>query len=297
MSDGLSTTPAEVLTAVDCIHTYVPNIPADNPAIQMVCGYITEVGTTANIKWDASDWARFPHYDEVTIAQLPSNDPAADILDVETGAATDQAAVVWVRQRHDAGEAAVIYVDAANADDLYNSLHAAGETENVYLWLANWNLTMAQASALLGTVQHGLPVLGVQWASPSSNPRTYVPGTNYQLQDAGCDLSVFHPWPVGPALVPVPVPIPVPAPSNWTENAVRELPLLLPGATGKDVFTLQGLLLARGFFLGKTGRNADGVDGDYGPLTEAAVRNLQFQNKVTVDGKTGPETWPLALGV
>lgn len=33
-----------------------------------------------------------------------------------------------------------------------------------------------------------------------------------------------------------------------------------------------------------------GVDGDFGPITEAAVKRLQRMLKVTVDGIAGPET-------
>ena len=40
----------------------------------------------------------------------------------------------------------------------------------------------------------GFRVEMVQWASSSSNPDTILPGTNYTLKSAGCDLSVAIPF-------------------------------------------------------------------------------------------------------
>lgn len=180
-----------VLTAVDTIHKYVANIPADVAVIQQVNGYITG---GSDIEWTADDWRRFPHYTKKRIAQLPANDPSADILDVEPGAATDPTAIDWVKARHGAKQPAHIYVDASNVDALVASLKSAGEMDQTYLWLANWSLDEAEASALLGTDYSGLRVEMVQWASPTSNPNTFLPGTGYTLGQAGCDLSVAIPF-------------------------------------------------------------------------------------------------------
>jgi hypothetical protein len=177
-----------VLTAVDTIHKYVTNIPEDNPAIGQVQGYITG---DADIRWTSEDWKRFPRYRELSIAQLPDNDPAAWVLDVEPNAATDLAAVDWTKKRHAAKRPAFIYVSKDNVAALYRSLAAAKEVDQTYIWLANWNLDQAEAEAMIGTEYEGFKVVGVQWASPTSNPKTYLPGTNYTLADCGCDLSVF----------------------------------------------------------------------------------------------------------
>lgn len=184
-----------VLTAVDTIHKYVNNIPADSPDIQQVNGYVTQVTPGSDIEWDQADWNRFPKYVEKTIAQLPANDPSADILDVEQGAAWSEKAIVdWVRMRHAAQEPAHIYISKDNVPRLDALLTQAHLTDQVYLWLADWNLSEAEARLLLGTEYSGFRVEMVQWASPTSNPNTLLPGTNYTLADSGCDLSVAIPF-------------------------------------------------------------------------------------------------------
>lgn len=48
------------------------------------------------------------------------------------------------------------------------------------------------------------------------------------------------------------------------------------GSYGEKVKLVQdGLVKKYGYDLGASGPNKDGVDGDFGPLTEAAVRKLQ----------------------
>lgn len=66
------------------------------------------------------------------------------------------------------------------------------------------------------------------------------------------------------------------------------------------VVTLQKMLLALGYDLGKTGPKKDGVDGKFGDLTEKAVRKYQGDpelapvdwegNPLKVDGLVGPRT-------
>jgi putative chitinase len=61
-------------------------------------------------------------------------------------------------------------------------------------------------------------------------------------------------------------------------------PVLRRGARGDTVELLQRLLAARGFPELK-------ADGDFGPATEAAVRQFQSAHKLEVDGVVGPNTW------
>ena len=62
----------------------------------------------------------------------------------------------------------------------------------------------------------------------------------------------------------------------------------------KEIKILQESLLSLGYYLGSSGLGVDGVDGDFGAATEAAV--IQFQldrgfNSFNVDGVVGDETY------
>ena len=66
---------------------------------------------------------------------------------------------------------------------------------------------------------------------------------------------------------------------------------LRQGSKGESVVLLQTLLAAHGHYRAR-------VDGDFGPLTEAAVREFQAAERksdprVAVDGVVGPQTWGL----
>lgn len=63
---------------------------------------------------------------------------------------------------------------------------------------------------------------------------------------------------------------------------------LSSGAKGRAVKDLQTMLAAKGFDPGK-------IDGEFGPLTEQALKRFQHVNELTVDGILGPVSWA-ALG-
>ena len=71
-----------------------------------------------------------------------------------------------------------------------------------------------------------------------------------------------------------------------------ELPELREGDTGTPVERLQTLLIGRGYFCG--GRRFGGKehpDGEFGPSTRLAVRDLQDAAKINIDGVVGSATW------
>jgi Putative peptidoglycan binding domain len=60
---------------------------------------------------------------------------------------------------------------------------------------------------------------------------------------------------------------------------------LRQGSKGPRVREIQGLLNSKG------ARPRLGVDGDFGPLTDTAVRTFQTAKHLPVDGLVGPKTW------
>jgi cell wall-associated NlpC family hydrolase len=62
-----------------------------------------------------------------------------------------------------------------------------------------------------------------------------------------------------------------------------------PYMSGDDVRAVQAALEAAGF-------SPDGVDGSYGPKTEAAVKAYQAANGLEADGIAGPKTWAKLFG-
>lgn len=68
-----------------------------------------------------------------------------------------------------------------------------------------------------------------------------------------------------------------------TTAAISPWPLVRKGDQHHPVRTLQYLLRARGHNLA--------VDGIFGPVTDAAVRDFQQRNGLAVDGIVGPHTW------
>ena len=75
-------------------------------------------------------------------------------------------------------------------------------------------------------------------------------------------------------------------PETWEklDDADRSDPTLRNGSTGVAVRGLQRRLIAAGFDPGE-------IDGRFGPRTEAAVRALQEDAELDVDGIVGPQTW------
>jgi peptidoglycan hydrolase-like protein with peptidoglycan-binding domain len=71
---------------------------------------------------------------------------------------------------------------------------------------------------------------------------------------------------------------------------MRELHTTLQeGASGEDVRTVQGLLIARGHQVA--------VDGAFGPATKQATEDLQHAAGIAVDGIAGEHTWQALLKV
>jgi N-acetyl-anhydromuramyl-L-alanine amidase AmpD len=76
--------------------------------------------------------------------------------------------------------------------------------------------------------------------------------------------------------------------SNWVQELTASLPTLQRDASGQAVRNLQALLLVHG-------SDPHGIDGSFGPGTDAAVRAFQQGAGLGVDGVVGQETWTALL--
>jgi hypothetical protein len=161
----------------DATHANIGQLPKGHAA-----GYSTGSGS---VPWTVADWNAHPA--AVRICQdAGATDPTADVLDVEAGAATIADCARWARaatasvtdvrrpgQRHPA-----IYMSLSSVTPVVNALIAGGVTSGVGLWVANWNLTEAEATVLVAHAGGPFPIVGVQYG----NRGTY-------------DVSVFSaPW-------------------------------------------------------------------------------------------------------
>jgi peptidoglycan hydrolase-like protein with peptidoglycan-binding domain len=70
------------------------------------------------------------------------------------------------------------------------------------------------------------------------------------------------------------------------DEANQNEPVLQVGSTGLPVRRAQKRMSLVGY-------NVGGVDGRYGTTTEAAVKKLQQQRGLAVDGVVGPQTWSI----
>lgn len=189
---------------IDATHSHVGNIPASTPK---VAGYVTG---TADIEWTSQDWDRFPRAGMVHIDQSPGlaayGSNLGSVADVEAGAGTVWSFIQASASRLRLGRLLWCYGTASTLSEVSAALKAAGiPLEKCGAWLADWNMSEAEADAALGTAIAGIRIVAVQWASPTSNPDTRVPGSTLTLRAAQVDLSVTIPgwfaYQAKPALV------------------------------------------------------------------------------------------------
>lgn len=76
--------------------------------------------------------------------------------------------------------------------------------------------------------------------------------------------------------------------SGQVPSATSTRPVLQVGANGEQVMSLQQALTAKGF--------AVATDGDFGPSTDAAVKQFQAARGLQADGVVGSQTWNALLG-
>lgn len=267
------------------------------PAWLVMALYVTGTG---GIPATAAQLARYP--DALRIAQWPllGTDEAvhADILDVETNAATAAECAPWARNAEAAWQAGTrpgqrhpaIYCGDGGQTAYVNAMIAAGVTSGVGLILVNYSLSRAgaialiQANAALPAAANPFPVAGVQYGDQGG-------GGAY---DTDVFLASWVNTRSGPALPPAPVPVTY-LTAAQTEAIMAALPVLSPGITDSllpywYVHRLQAVLKdVYGY--------AVTVNGTYDAATAAGVKLVQARYGLTQDGICGPLTWvPVITG-
>jgi len=209
--DLVAAAPAAAIATAPMIDATHANLARPTASLAAVLGNVAGYDSgTGDSECTPADWARFPRAGHVVLEQgytwTPAQILAASGFDVEDKAVTPLMAAAGVRTRIAAGITwTTIYGSDSKLAATEAALQALGPSwyyGHVDCWLADWNLTEAQAAALLGTLIHGMTCRAVQWASPSSNAATVIPGTTITLAQAQVDLSATEAaW---HAYVPVP---------------------------------------------------------------------------------------------
>lgn len=120
--------------------------------------------------------------------------------------------------------------------------------------------------------------------------KTLAVRTHRQVNPTACPGDRLHSW----ALNNLDGSDPPPDNGNggdWLEELIVSLPTLQQGSSGAAVRRVQGLCIAHGGTARQEIESAGGVDGDFGPGTDRAVRAVQSDGAPPVDGIVGEVTW------
>jgi hypothetical protein len=165
----------------DCPGTSVDFLPETIPTIWP---YVTG---TPDVIWLRQQIARFSASRVYRVNQgFESPSPfLGDEFDFEAGCFTLAQIVAIVRQRNSQRWSTRIYCTYANYAIVKETLANFGLGRNVWFRIADWNL-----SEHLAQLELYADVYAGQWASPTSNPMTLIPGTGHTLAQANVDLNV-----------------------------------------------------------------------------------------------------------
>lgn len=148
---------------------------------------------SSGVAWTPQQAAEFPDATAIWVTQEDGDHVLSNVTeyDIERGAWTVNGVIDAVRTRQDAKMVTTAYVTWADYGRLKQGLAEIGIDRNVWYRIADWNLDQHLADVML----HG-DIYAGQWASPTSNPLTLLPGTKLTLAEANCDLNVaFLPLP------------------------------------------------------------------------------------------------------
>jgi hypothetical protein len=135
-------------------------------------GHAAGYDTGPGVAWTAQQWAAHPG--ALHIDQDPGDsDYTADYLDVEARAGTFAKCAQWSQRaradfsagRRPGQREPAVYTFKDNITNVVNALIAGGVKSGVGLVVADWNLTQAQATALVESASGPFPVIGAQFAN------------------------------------------------------------------------------------------------------------------------------------
>lgn len=146
---------------------------ANLPKVSIPAGVGVALYVTGSAGVPASAAQLAAHPAAVRIDQAPVNTPAdelADVIDFENGAATLADLPGWYRAALHGYQAAArpgqrfpaVYASASNLTAIANEFTAAGIPSGPRLWVAHWDLPIADAIAMLTGSGGPFPVAGVQ---------------------------------------------------------------------------------------------------------------------------------------
>jgi Rv2525c-like, glycoside hydrolase-like domain/Putative peptidoglycan binding domain len=152
--------------------------------------------------------------------------------------------------------------------------------------------TFLHAEGLTDYVWQTYAWSGGKWA-PVTHLRQVANGVNwggFTVDVNEAHAADYGQWsPIG-----VPTPAPVPTPTNWTDTMITALPTIAKGA--RDPVNGRHLVARAQAMLRCVARDTQvATDGDFGPITDAAIRAYQGSYGLTVDGIVGPHTWARLL--
>jgi hypothetical protein len=171
------------------------------PAV--LAGYVTG---SDGVDWPAHYWTDLAtkcglfRYDHTPALDLFSSG-AADGAHIERGPGVLAEAIIAAQIREAHGWDSYFYFFQDVLGDARQDV-AASALKRVRFIIANWSDSRAAAEAFIAA---NPDVVGVQWASPSSNPDTICPGTSKTLAELNVNLNVtqagffaLHPAPPPP---------------------------------------------------------------------------------------------------
>lgn len=148
------------------------------------------ISGTVGIVWSADqvnafDRARIYRVNQGFL-QGPADALHGDEFDLEAGGWSIDALLTIVKARNSVKWTTRIYCTWANYGVMKERLAEEGIGRNTWFRIADWNLSQHLADEALHA-----DVYAGQWASPTSNPDTIIPGTRLTLREANVDLNVL----------------------------------------------------------------------------------------------------------